>query len=106
MGISSGVGYLIEFSDLQKLQQLRNELLQTETVLKSCLDISVCLKADCQLLSNSGLTPGYDCAVASITAYVGDIKIYQQSVASIMENLQCTADVVCEGCLTEIQVSW
>jgi ferritin len=86
---------LIKFSDLQTLQRLRNELLSTQNTLASCLDISKQLKTHCHSLDALALHSGHDCTIELIKSYSADISVYVHSVATILESLRGTQDMVC-----------
>jgi hypothetical protein len=97
IGTISPNDYLIQFSDLQTLQRLRNELLSTQNTLASCLDISKQLKTYCHSLDALVLHSGRDCTIELIKSYSADISVYVQSVATILESLRGTQDIVCHA---------
>jgi hypothetical protein len=93
IGMTSSHDYLIGFSDMQALQRLRYKVLKTSSVLESCLNLAMRLKAHCCTLDESGCFTNNDHVIVSIETYAADIKVYQQNIGNIMQSLQGTFDL-------------
>jgi len=94
MEISSSQNYLIKSSDMQVLQRLRYKVLETASVLESCFNLAMRLKAHCFSLNEfSPCTSNHE-SITSIEGYAADIKVYQQSIAKIIPLLKGTFDLI------------
>jgi hypothetical protein len=94
IGMTPSHDYLIGFSDMQALQLLRHKVLETSSMLESCSNLAMRLKAHCCALDESGRFTNNDHVIVSIETYAADIKVYQQNVGNIMQSLQGTFDLV------------
>lgn len=79
---------------MQILQRLRHKVLETSSILESCLDIAMRLKEYCSSLKNPKCSESNNHIMISIEVYAANIRVYRRNIANIVQSMQGTFDLV------------